>query len=71
MDITNFNTIGEFLIKYREKYNLTLEQLSEKVMITRVFLVAVEKEYLKLSKPMQQKIIKQLQLPLNTFDHIK
>jgi DNA-binding XRE family transcriptional regulator len=71
MDFTNCKTIGECLTLYREKHNLTARELSKKVQITHVFMLAIEKDVIGLSLPMRQKVIKMLGLPLNSFDHIK
>lgn len=71
MNFTDYNTIGECLTLYREKHNLTARELSKKVNITYVFILAIEKDVIKLSVPMRQQFIKMLGLPLDSFDHIK
>lgn len=71
MDFKNCKTIGECLTLYRETHNLTVRELSEKVQITYVFLLAIEKEIINLTLPMRQKVIKMLGIPLDAFDHIK
>lgn len=71
MDFKEYKTVGECLIQYREAQGLTTKELSDKIQITYVFLLAIEKEIIDLTKPMRQKIIKQLGFPLDAFDHIK